>query len=195
MMWDWFWHWVTNNRKSCKPDRSTDCDMADAVNAAFMICKMFAYYKTRGISLLDKLDEIYAKYGYCLNTLHSYEFDGSAGMQKMADIMEAFRGAVDAFGDFRIEKCIDYLPRVDGLPKSDVLMFTLEGGHTVVIRPSGTEPKLKVYISVTARDRKEASGIEERIAGGDGEVFAISSYLPTCDIKSSYYARISFGSL
>lgn len=52
----------------------------DAVNAAFMICEMFAYYKTRGISLLDKLDEIYAEYGYCLNTLDSYEFDGAAGM-------------------------------------------------------------------------------------------------------------------
>ena len=62
----------------------------DAVNGAFLICEMFSYYATQGISLLDKLNELFDKYGYCLNTLHSYEFDGSAGFEKMQEIMETF---------------------------------------------------------------------------------------------------------
>lgn len=77
--------------------------------------------------------------------------------------MGALRGAGEAFGQFRIEKCIDYLPGVDGLPKSDVLKFSLEGGSTVVIRPSGTEPKLKMYISVTTEDRQEADAVEHQL--------------------------------
>lgn len=135
----------------------------DAVNAAFMICEMFAYYRTRGISLPEKLDEIYETYGYCMNTLHSYEFDGAAGMQKMADIMRAFREAEGTLGDLRIEKRTDYLPGTDGLPTSDVLKFTLKGGSTVVIRPSGTEPKLKMYISIMAEDRASAEEAEKRL--------------------------------
>ena len=135
----------------------------DAVNAAFMICEMFAYYRTRGISLPERLDEIYKTYGYCMNTLHSYEFDGAAGMQKMADIMGAFREAEGALGDLRIEKRIDYLPGTDGLPASDVLKFTLEGGSTVVIRPSGTEPKLKMYISIMAEDKASAEATEKKL--------------------------------
>ena len=136
----------------------------DAVNAAFMICEMFAYYRTGGISLPEKLEEIYETYGFCMNTLHSYEFDGAAGMQKMADIMAAFREADGALGDIRIEKRIDYLPGTDGLPASDVLKFTLEGGSTVVIRPSGTEPKLKMYISIMAEDRASAEATEKKLA-------------------------------
>ena len=135
----------------------------DAVDAAFMICEMFAYYRTRGISLPEKLDEIYETYGFCMNTLHSYEFDGVAGMQKMAAIMRAFREAEGALGDLRIEKRTDYLPGTDGLPASDVLKFTLEGGSTVVIRPSGTEPKLRMYISIMAEDKATAEAAEKKL--------------------------------
>ena len=134
----------------------------DAVNAAFMICEMFAYYKTRGISLLDKLDELFATYGYCLNTLHFYEFDGSAGMTKMAEIMEGFHKGVDSFAGQKVVKTLDYSKGLDGLPKSDVLKFYTESG-SVVIRPSGTEPKIKAYISVTASDKAKAAEIEKQI--------------------------------
>lgn len=123
----------------------------DAVNAAFMICEMFAFYKTRGISLLDKLQELYDKYGYCLNTLHSYEFPGSAGMEKMQEIMEMFRAGLDRIGSEKVIKAEDYLAGLNGLPKSDVLKYYTESG-SVVVRPSGTEPKLKVYISVVAEN-------------------------------------------
>ena len=111
----------------------------DAVNAAFMICEMFAFYKTRGISLIEKLDQLYGEYGYCLNTLHSYEFDGSAGMDRMAEIMKTFRRGVEAFAGRRVTRTEDYSVGINGLPKSDVLKFYTDSG-SVVIRPSGTEP-------------------------------------------------------
>ncbi len=135
----------------------------DAVNAAFMICEMFAYFKTRGVSLLDKLQEIYANYGYYLNTLHSYEFSGSVGMAKMQEIMQRFRSEADSFGGNTVESYIDYSLGIDDLPKTDVVKLQLANGCSVVIRPSGTEPKLKVYISVTANEKTYAAKQEEQI--------------------------------
>ena len=139
----------------------------DAVNAAFMICEMFAYYKTRGISLLDKLNELYATFGYCLNTLHSYEFDGSAGMAKMGKIMADFHKGLDEIAGQKVKRTEDYRNGLDGLPKSDVLKYYTENG-SVVVRPSGTEPKLKTYISVTAKD-KTAADYKEKIISADLE--------------------------
>lgn len=135
----------------------------DAVNAAFMICEMFAFYKTNGLSLLDKLNELYAQYGFCLNTLHSYEFPGSAGMEKMSEIMQSFHAGLEDIGGMKIERVEDYSKGLNGLPASDVLKFLIESG-SVVIRPSGTEPKLKAYISVTAENRELAEAIEQKIA-------------------------------
>ena len=138
----------------------------DGVNGATLICEMFSYYATQGVSLLDKLNELYQTYGYCLNTLHNYEFDGSAGFAKMQNIMKTFREEVgpgkrvDAFAGKKIEKVLDYSQGLDGLPKSDVLKYLLEGHCSVVVRPSGTEPKLKVYISVSAEDKEQAETME-----------------------------------
>ena len=134
----------------------------DAVNAAFMICEMFAFYKTRGISLLQKLEEIYRTYGYCLNTLHSYEFPGSAGMEKMNSIMADFHRGLSEIAGKKVIRTEDYSVGLNGLPKSDVLKFFTDSG-SVVIRPSGTEPKLKAYISVTAADREAAEKVESAI--------------------------------
>ena len=125
----------------------------DAVDAAFLICEMFAWYRTRGVGLMERLNQLYAEFGYCLNTLHSYEFEGSAGFERMQTIMAAFRGGVDALGGRKVTKLLDYAPGLDGLPKSDVLKFLLDGA-SVVVRPSGTEPKLKVYASIVAPDRE-----------------------------------------
>mgnify|MGYP006065900019 FL=1 len=135
----------------------------DAVDGAFLICEMFCYYASQGISLLEKLEELYQTYGYRLNTLHSYEFDGAAGFEKMQDIMKAFRKGVSSFGGKSIVKTLDYLPGLDGLPKSDVLKFLLEDNGSVVVRPSGTEPKLKTYISVSAQSKEAAQKQEEKI--------------------------------
>ena len=135
----------------------------DAVDGAFLICEMFAYYKTRGISLLDKLDELYKKYGYCLNTLHSYEFEGSAGLEKMQNIMASMRNDMPEIGGVKVVKVNDYLKGIDGLPKSDVIKFYLEGNGSVVVRPSGTEPKMKVYVSISAADEATAKAKESNI--------------------------------
>ncbi len=135
----------------------------DGVDGAYMICEMFSYYATKGISLLDKLDELYKSYGYCLNTLHSYEFDGSAGFAKMQNIMRAFRSDIKEFAGKKIVKLLDYAPGLGGLPKSDVLKFLLEDNCSIVVRPSGTEPKLKTYISVSAENKVVAEKVEAEI--------------------------------
>ena len=135
----------------------------DAVNGAFLICEMFAWYQTQGISLLDKLEELYEEYGYCLNTLHSYNFEGSAGMAKMQAIMAKFRKGIDVIGPKKVLECLDYSKGLDGLPKSDVLKYLLENHCSVVVRPSGTEPKLKIYVSVSAESKEEAGRIEKEI--------------------------------
>ena len=138
----------------------------DGVNAAFLICEMCAFYKARGVGLLQRLDEIYAAFGYCLNTLHTYEFDSTAGARKMQSIMQRLRDGLESVGGLPVTETADYLAGIDGLPKADVLRFSFGSAAqsgSVVIRPSGTEPKLKAYISVTATDRTEAKRSESRV--------------------------------
>ena len=136
----------------------------DGVDAAFMICEMFAYYKNQGISLIDRLNELYKEYGYSLNTLHSYEFDGAAGFAKMQDIMKKFRQGLEHIGGKQVLKVLDYSTGLDGLPQADVLKYSLEGNSSLVVRPSGTEPKLKAYISVSADSKEQATAIEAKMA-------------------------------
>ncbi len=136
----------------------------DAVDGAFLICEMFAYYKTRGISLADKLQELYGEYGYCLNTLHSFTFEGAAGFEKMTAIMGKFRTVTDSLCGRKILSASDYSLGLDGLPKSDVIKFSLEGNCSAVVRPSGTEPKLKIYISVSADSQSVAAATEKQLA-------------------------------
>ena len=120
----------------------------DAVNGVFLIVEMFAFYKSQGISLLEKLDELYKTYGFYSNYLNSYEFEGISGFKKMQSLMSNFRTDFQSFGNFKILNVIDYKKGIDDLPKSDVLKMFLSDGVTLVIRPSGTEPKLKVYVSI-----------------------------------------------
>ncbi|MDE7256803.1 MAG: phospho-sugar mutase, partial [Clostridia bacterium] len=118
----------------------------DGVDGAFMICEMFAYYKTNGISLIDKLEELYAKYGRYENTLESVAFEGADGFEKMQSIMDGYRRATQIEGKAIVEKT-DYINGINGLPKSNVIKFVFEDESTMVVRPSGTEPKLKIYRS------------------------------------------------
>ena len=141
----------------------------DGVNGAFLICEMFSYYASKGIGLLDKLQELYETYDYCLNTLHSYKFEGSAGFQKMQEIMANFRKNIGPdfvqkqLGEKQIIRVLDYAEGIDGLPKSNVLKYLLEDQCSLVIRPSGTEPKLKVYISASAETMEKAEQLETKI--------------------------------
>ena len=143
----------------------------DAVAGAFLICEMFSYYAAHGSSIWEKLQELFSRYGYCLNTLHSYEFDGPAGFEKMKNIMRRFHEeagpgkTLASLGGKKILKVLDYSQGLSGLPKSDVLKYLLEGNCAAVIRPSGTEPKLKVYISVSAKTKVEAQEVERKVVG------------------------------
>ena len=139
----------------------------DGVNAAMIICEMAAYYKTQGITLWQFMDSIYEKYGYFFNRLDNYAFEGAAGMQKMADMMEALRtnppkelngSAINWVGDYKAGVTTD---GETGLPKSNVLSYRLESGDTFIVRPSGTEPKIKIYITAKATSREEA---EEKLS-------------------------------
>ena len=135
----------------------------DGVGAACLICEMFSYYAARGVSLLDRLEQLYADYGYCLNTLHSYTYDGSAGFARMQAVMQGLRGGVASFGSRRVLRVLDYAGGLDGLPRSDVLKFILADGCALVVRPSGTEPKLKLYLSVSAQSREAAQEAEAEL--------------------------------
>ncbi len=125
----------------------------DAVVASQLVCEMAAYYKSNGKTLIDVMNEIYGKYGIYLNRVDSFEFDGAAGMQKMADIMASLRSST--FGEIG---GLDVLEKTDykdtektGLPSSNVISFKLDGGNGVVVRPSGTEPKIKIYITSVSK--------------------------------------------
>ncbi len=139
---------------------STDVRDKDGVNAALLICEMFAYYAAQNISLIEKMEELYNTYGYCLNTLHSYTFEGAAGFEKMQKIMAKLRGGMSSIGGKAVTEIQDYAEGLNGLPKSDVLKFKLADHCSVVVRPSGTEPKLKVYVSVVAENPAGAGAVE-----------------------------------
>nr|WP_322746765.1 phospho-sugar mutase [Enterocloster citroniae] len=135
----------------------------DAVGGALLICEMFAYYKSKGIGLWEKMQELYRTYGYCLNTLHTFEFEGAAGFKRMQEIMAFMREGIDNIGGIKVVDCMDYSKGLDGLPKSNVLKFLLADHCSAVIRPSGTEPKIKVYMSVSAGDMEAAARIEKKM--------------------------------
>ncbi len=127
----------------------------DAVNGVFLIAEMFTYYKTRGVSLLEKLDELYKEYGYYSAYLNSFAFEGSVGAKKMSEIVEKFRQGKVNFEGYHIDNVIDYAKGVNGLPKSNVVKINFKEGHSIVVRPSGTEPKIKIYFSITGNSLEE----------------------------------------
>ena len=110
-------------------------------------------------------EDIQAPDGLILRSadLHSYAFDGSAGFAKMQAVMQALRAGVASFGGKKVLRLMDYAAGLDGLPKSDMLKFILEDGCTLVARPSGTEPKLKLYLSVSGESREAAEETEQKI--------------------------------
>lgn len=143
----------------------------DAVVASMLICEMAAYYRKQGKSLDEVISSIYDEFGYYLNRTESYEFEGAAGMQKMNDIMSGLRDSQpDEFAGFRVTELADYLNSYTkdiatgktadiNLPKSNVLSYSLEGGGAVIVRPSGTEPKIKVYVTAVGKSQEDASEI------------------------------------
>ena len=129
----------------------------DAVNASLLICEMFAWYKSQGKSLVNVLEELYQEYGCYESKLLSFQFEGADGFAKMQSLMTELRTNRPAeLAGIAVECSIDYLNDDTGLPKSNVLRFFLKNGAEAVVRPSGTEPKLKVYLTVIGRNKVEA---------------------------------------
>ena len=127
---------------------------------------MIAYYKSKGIALWDKLQELYRIYGYYLNTLHGYQFTGSLGADKMKATMQKMKENLKVGGEFaglKITKIMDYSLGIGSLPKSSVLKICIDGDSSIIIRPSGTEPKLKLYFSVKAENSEKAKEKERKI--------------------------------
>ena len=147
----------------------------DAVVASMLVCEMAAYYKKQNKSLADVIDGLYKEFGYYLNRTFSFEFEGAEGMQKMADMMTAVRDNIPAaVGELKVVKVSDYQLKKETdlltgnvepifLPTSNVIALHLEGGNAVIIRPSGTEPKIKLYVTAVGKDKADAEGICEGI--------------------------------
>ena len=138
----------------------------DAIVSSMLICEMAAYYRSIGSSIKERLEAIYAKYGRYLNRTDSFEFPGLSGMDKIAGIMETLRThpPKDIAG-CPVTQVVDYeQTQQTGLPASNVLMFRLEGGASVIVRPSGTEPKIKMYFTTLGKDLAEAEAQKEKLA-------------------------------
>ena len=138
----------------------------DAIIGSMLICEMAAYYRSIGSSIKQRLEEIYAQYGRYLNKVDSYEFPGLSGMDKMTGIMEELRkNPLEEIAGYKVVKAVDYKkPEETGLPAADVLIYTLEGGATVIVRPSGTEPKIKTYFTTLGKDLEEAQAQKDKLA-------------------------------
>lgn len=155
----------------------------DAVNASMLICEMAAYYRTQGITLLQARENLYKKYGVYYHSLHSFTFEGESGMIKMNNIMNTLRNdhlaeiaglKVVRIDDYKLSISKDVLTGVSSditLPKSDVLAFFLEGGAKVIVRPSGTEPKIKTYYTAKAPTYEEATTLEAKLSDGFSKLF------------------------
>ena len=147
----------------------------DAVVASMLICEMAAYYRTKGISMMQARENLYQKYGVYVHAQHSFTFEGESGMIRMQNIMEHLRtNRPEQIDNLKVIQCADYEKQVSidlttgtetaiTLPKSNVLSFTLEQGAKVIIRPSGTEPKIKAYYTTTAATEAEAAAKKDEL--------------------------------
>ena len=157
----------------------------DAVVASMLVCEMAAYYKKQGKSLAEVIDGLYEEFGYYLNKTYSFEFEGAAGMQKMSDIMSSVRENMpEAVDKYKVVKVSDYMLKKETdiktgensdihLPKSNVISLNLEGDNAVIIRPSGTEPKIKLYITAVGSDKADAEAICESLVKSSKELLGI----------------------
>ena len=138
----------------------------DAIIGSMLICEMAAYYRSIGSSIKEELERIYSQYGRYLNKVDSFEFEGLSGMDKMAKIMADLRADhLTEIAGYKVEKVTDYKkPEETGLPAANVLIYALEGGASVIVRPSGTEPKIKAYYTTLGKDLAEAQAQKDALS-------------------------------
>lgn len=146
----------------------------DAIIGSMLICEMAAYYRSIGSSLKQRMEEIYNKYGRYLNKVDSFEFPGLSGMDKMTGIMDDLRKNPPAeIGGYSVVKVTDFKkPEETGLPAANVLIYKLEGGAEVIVRPSGTEPKIKTYFTTLGKDLAEAQAQKDQLAAALKPIFS-----------------------
>ena len=141
----------------------------DGVNAVMLACEAAAWYAARGMSLLDAVNALYKEYGFYRNDLKSYTFEGESGMRTMQGIMAKLRQDPPAtIAGYAVQRATDYQNDVTGLPKADVLEYRLANGAKLMVRPSGTEPKIKVYLSAVAESESAADAINAQLAAAAG---------------------------
>ena len=157
----------------------------DAVVASMLICEMAATFKKQGKTLAQVIDGLYEEYGYYKNTALSFEFEGSEGMQKMADIMVSIRENMPKeIAGYKVVKTADYQLSVEkdvvnntetviNLPKSNVIQLNLENDNMVIIRPSGTEPKIKIYLTAVGKDKNDAQVVTDKLEIASKELLGI----------------------
>lgn len=137
----------------------------DAVNAVMLACETAAYYAAQGMSLLDAVNALYREFGFYRNALESFTFEGETGMHKMQGIMAGLRtSAPKTIAGYEVAEVVDYDADGTGLPRADVLEYRLVNGAKLMVRPSGTEPKIKVYLSAVANSEGAADAINTAMA-------------------------------
>ncbi len=147
----------------------------DAVVASMLITEMAAYYKKQGKSLSQVIDDLYNEYGYYYNKTLNFYFEGAEGMQKMSQLMSELRdNAPTQLAGYNVQGICDYQTSTDtdlitgetaeiDLPKSNVLSYSLEGGNAAIVRPSGTEPKIKLYLTSVGKTQEDALNIMDKL--------------------------------
>ena len=138
----------------------------DAIIGSMLICEMAAYYRSIGSSLKQRMEEIYSEYGRYLNKIDSFEFPGLSGMDRMSEIMQGLRDKpLEEIAGYKVVKVTDYKkPEETGLPAANVLIYKLENNETVIVRPSGTEPKIKIYYTTLGKDLAEAQAEKDKLS-------------------------------
>ena len=137
----------------------------DAVNATLLVCEAAAWYAQQGKTLLDAIEALYREFGYYRNALCSFAFEGESGMHTMQNLMKNLRANTPAeIGGYKVDSAVDYDTDGTGLPRANVLEYHLAGGHKLMVRPSGTEPKIKVYLSAVGESEAAADAVNAALA-------------------------------
>ena len=144
----------------------------DAIVASMLICQMARAYRSEGMNLYQAMQTLYQKYGYHHNRTLAFTFEGASGAARMAEIMDSLRADdLDSVAGKAVLETLDYQPGLGALPPANVIEFDLEGSCKVIVRPSGTEPKIKVYLFTTGASMEDARGVGDELAGALNVLF------------------------
>ena len=146
----------------------------DAVNATLLVCAAAAWYAQQGKTLLDAIEALYREFGYYRNALCSFAFEGESGMHTMQELMKKLRAnAPEDIAGYKVESVVDYDTDGTGLPRANVLEYHLDGGHKLMVRPSGTEPKIKVYLSAVGDSEAAADAVNAALAKAAADMMKV----------------------